>query len=84
MGGEKAAGEPDHQALNQIQRRTRFAYASKSSPNPARSARSSGATTDTGDVFAVDLNKDGADDFVVFLDGDEERINGMLLMSDGD
>ena len=36
-------GEPDHQALNQTQRRTRFAYASKSSPNAFRSARSSGA-----------------------------------------
>jgi hypothetical protein len=41
-----------------------------------------GNTTDTGDVFAVDLNKDGIDDFVVFLDGDEERINGLLLVSD--
>jgi hypothetical protein len=41
-----------------------------------------GATTDTGDVFATDLNKDGIDDFVVFLDGDEVEINGMLLLSD--
>jgi hypothetical protein len=40
-----------------------------------------GKTTDTGDVFAIDLNKDGIDDFVVFLDGDEEKINGMLFLS---
>jgi hypothetical protein len=41
-----------------------------------------GKNTDTGDVFAMDLNQDGIDDFVVFLDGDEEQINGMLLLSD--
>jgi hypothetical protein len=43
-----------------------------------------GTTTDNGDVFAMDLNKDGVDDFVVFVDGDEERINGMLFVSDKD
>jgi hypothetical protein len=41
-----------------------------------------GKVTETGDVFAMDLNKDGIDDFVVFLDGDEERINGTLFLSD--
>lgn len=43
-----------------------------------------GTTTDNGGVFAVDLNQDGSDDFVVFLDGDDERITGVLLVSDSD